>query len=120
MKLILIGLFSGIISGMGIGGGVILIPSLVLFQDLSQLTAQGVNLFVFIPVSIIALLTHKKEGNLDVKKNKWIIVGGLVGALIGAIIANLIEEDRLRTYFGIFLLLIGILELFKKNKPKNV
>lgn len=115
MKLILIGLVSGIISGMGIGGGVVLIPSLVLFQDVSQITAQGVNLFVFIPVSIIALITHKKEGNLESKKNKWIIIGGVIGAVIGAVIANWIEEDKLRTYFGIFLLFIGIYELFKKK-----
>lgn len=115
MKLILIGLFSGVISGLGIGGGVILIPSLVLFQDVNQITAQGVNLFVFIPVSIIALITHKKEGNLDVKDNKWIIFGGLAGAVIGSIIANLIEEENLRTYFGIFLLIIGLFELFKKK-----
>lgn len=61
MKLLLIGLFSGVISGMGIGGGVIMIPSLVLLNDLSQLTAQGVNLAVFIPVSIIALLLIRKK-----------------------------------------------------------
>lgn len=117
MKLIIIGLFSGIISGMGIGGGVILIPSLVLFENINQITAQGVNLLVFIPVSIIALITHKKEGNLDLGKNKWIIIGGIVGAVIGAIIANLIEENRLRIYFGVFLLFVGIFELFKKNRP---
>ena len=74
MKLILIGLFSGIISGMGIGGGVLLIPFLVLFNDVSQIDAQGVNLVVFIPVAIIALLTHRKEGNLESKYNKKRII----------------------------------------------
>ncbi len=115
MKLVLIGLISGIISGMGIGGGVILIPSLVLLQDVKQITAQGINLFVFIPVSIIALITHKKEGNLEGKNNKWIIIGGVIGASLGAIVANWIEEDKLRTYFGIFLFFIGVYELFKKK-----
>jgi hypothetical protein len=115
MKLILIGLFSGIISGMGIGGGVLLIPFLVLFNDVSQIDAQGVNLVVFIPVAIIALLTHKKEGNLESKYNKKIIIGGIIGATCGAILANLIEENNLRIYFGIFLLLVGLYELFKKE-----
>ena len=96
MKLIIIGLFAGIISGMGIGGGVLLIPFLVLFNDVSQISAQGVNLVVFIPVAIIALLTHKKEGNLDGKYNKKIIVGGVAGAVLGAILANIINENNLR------------------------
>lgn len=115
MKLILTGLISGIISGMGIGGGVILIPSLVLFSGVEQIQAQGVNLVVFIPSAIIALFTHKKEGNLDSKFNKKIIIGGIVGALIGSILAIQIEENNLRRYFGIFLLAVGIYELFKKK-----
>lgn len=114
MKLILTGLLSGIISGMGVGGGVILIPSLVLFNDISQLEAQGINLIVFIPSAIIALLTHKKEGNLDGRYNKKIIVGGVVGAVIGAILATKIEEENLRTFFGIFLLGVGFYQIFKK------
>lgn len=115
MKLIIIGLLSGIISGMGIGGGVILIPSLVLFNDVSQIQAQGVNLVVFIPISIIALITHKKEGNLESKYNKKIIVGGVVGAVLGSLLANQIDESNLRKYFGVFLLAVGIYELLKKK-----
>lgn len=60
MKIIIIGFLSGIISGMGIGGGTLLIPSLVLLIGLSQIQAQGVNLITFIPVAIIAISTHKK------------------------------------------------------------
>lgn len=115
MKLIIIGLLSGIISGMGIGGGVILIPSLVLFNNVGQIQAQGVNLVVFIPVAIIALITHKKEGNLDSKYNKKIIVGGVIGAVLGSLLANQIQEENLRRYFGIFLLCVGIYEFFKKK-----
>lgn len=115
MKLILTGLISGIISGMGIGGGVILIPSLVLFSGVEQIQAQGVNLVVFIPSAIIALLTHKKEGNLDSKFNKKIIIGGVIGALVGSILAVQIEENNLRKYFGFFLLAVGIYELIKKK-----
>lgn len=115
MKLIIIGLLSGIISGMGIGGGSILIPSLVLFNNVKQLQAQGINLVVFIPVAVIALFTHKKEGNLDTKYSKKIIIGGIVGAIAGSLLAMKIEQDNLRKYFGVFLLLIGIYEFFKKK-----
>ncbi len=116
MKFIILGFFSGIISGMGIGGGTILIPSLVLFSDINQLEAQGINLIVFIPIAIIALITHKKEGNIEFKYAKMIIIGGLFGAIIGSLIAIRLNPDKLRKYFGIFLLIIGLYEFFKKKK----
>ncbi|MBU5438215.1 sulfite exporter TauE/SafE family protein [Tissierella sp. MSJ-40] len=116
MKLIFIGFLSGIISGMGIGGGTILIPSLVLFSNLAQQEAQGINLIVFIPVAVIALITHYKEGNIDFKFAKLIILGGTVGAIIGSIIAIRVDPLGLKKYFGVFLLIVGIFELFKKKK----
>lgn len=116
MKFIILGFFSGIISGMGIGGGTILIPSLVLFSDINQLEAQGINLIVFIPIAIIALITHKNEGNIDFKYAKKIIIGGLFGAVIGSLIAIRLNPDNLKRYFGIFLLIIGLYEFFKKKK----
>lgn len=116
MKLVIIGFFSGIISGMGIGGGTILIPSLVLFMNLNQIEAQGINLIVFIPIAIVALITHKKEGNIDTKYVKKIIIGGVVGAVIGSLIAIRLNPDNLRRYFGIFLMFIGLYEFFGKKK----
>ena len=116
MMLVFIGFLSGIISGMGIGGGTILIPSLVIFNSIQQQHAQGVNLIVFLPVAVIALITHKKKGNIDFSFAKLIIVGGLVGAVIGSFIAIKIEANLLRKIFGFFLLFIGTLEFFKKKK----
>ncbi len=116
MKLIIIGFLSGIISGMGIGGGTILIPSLVLLGELSQIEAQGINLIVFIPISTVAILTHMKEGNIERQYIKPIIIGGLISALVGSLIAIKINEDLLRRFFGIFLLLIGLYEFFKKKE----
>ena len=115
MKLFIIGLLSGIISGMGIGGGAILIPSLVFFSSLEQQEAQGINLMVFVPVAIVALIVHAKEKNIDFKYAKWIILGGIGGAMIGSLLAMKINPDSLRKYFGIFLLFIGIYEFFKKK-----
>lgn len=114
MKLFIIGFLSGIISGMGIGGGTILIPSLVFFTNLTQQQAQGINLIVFIPVAFIALIIHYKEKNIEFKHAKWIILGGIFGAVIGSFIAININSNNLKKYFGIFLLFIGIYELFKK------
>lgn len=115
MKLFFIGLISGIISGMGIGGGTILIPSLVFFTELNQKEAQGINLVVFIPVAIAALIVHYKEGNIKIKQAKSIIIGGIFGAILGSLLVLKINPDSLRRYFGIFLLFIGIYELIKKE-----
>lgn len=116
MILAIIGFLSGIISGMGIGGGTILIPSLVIFYSLQQQKAQGVNLIVFLPVAVIALITHHKKGNIDFSFAKLIILGGIVGAVIGSILAIKIDPLRLKKYFGFFLLVVGSIELIKKKE----
>ncbi|NLJ78910.1 MAG: sulfite exporter TauE/SafE family protein [Tissierellia bacterium] len=114
MKLFIIGLLSGVISGMGIGGGTILIPSLVFFSNLKQQQAQGLNLMVFLPVATVALIVHFREGNIEFQYAKWIISGGIIGAVIGSIIALKINPTSLKKYFGIFLLFVGIYELLQK------
>ena len=115
MKIILIGFLSGIISAMGIGGGTILIPSLVLLIGLSQIEAQGINLIVFIPVAIIAIITHKKNGNIEFKYTKKIALSGIVSAIIASMVAVKIDPTHLRKYFSVFLLLMGFFEFFKKK-----
>lgn len=115
MKLFIIGLLSGIISGMGIGGGSLLIPALVLITSLKQQQAQSINLIVFIPVALVALIVHIREKNIVFKYTKWIVLGGIAGAILGSLLALKIEADNLRKYFAFFLLFIGIYELIKKR-----
>ena len=117
MKIFIIGLLSGIISGMGIGGGTILIPGLILFSNLNQHQAQGVNLTVFIPIAIVALITHFREKNIDLKTTMPILFTGLFGAFIGSTIAMKVTPYILRRMFGIFLFIMGTYEIFgKKSK----
>lgn len=108
-----IGLVSGIISGMGIGGGTVLIPALVIFFQMNQRTAQNINLIYFLPTALIALATHIKAGNVE-KKLLWgIILYGLIGAAAGSVLAMQINPDWLRRLFGLFLLGMGILEIVR-------
>ncbi len=115
MKLFLIGIVSGIISGMGIGGGTILIPALIIFTNLSQQETQGINLVVFIPIAVAALIIHIKEKNIDFKLAFWIIVGGIIGAILGSKLALKISSANLKKIFALFLLFIGIYELLNKH-----
>jgi len=107
------GLFSGIISGMGIGGGTILIPALTMFLNIDQHRAQGVNLLFFIPTAIVALFIHKKNKNLEFKTAIPLILWGLLGASLGSFIAVSIKAGLLRKLFGIFLFLMGAYEIYK-------
>lgn len=119
MILSIIGFFSGIISGMGIGGGSLLIPALVLFYGLEQQSAQGINLIVFLPISVVAIITHYKNNNIDFSISKWIILGGVFGAIVGSFLAIKINPLKLKKFFGIFLLLIGVYEIFSSKKKNS-
>ena len=119
MWVALVGFCSGIISGMGIGGGTILIPALLFLTDIDQQQAQGVNLIYFIPTAITALITHQKKGNLDWKTARPLAVLGLAGAAAGAFLAVSLESDVLRKIFGGFLFLMGLSEIFKKKKKEG-
>jgi uncharacterized protein len=120
MILFILGLISGIIGGMGIGGGTILIPGLIFFTDLKQQTVQSINLIAFIPVALVALFIHSKNGNVLPKLSFPIIIFGLMGAWLGSKIALQIPSETLRKMFGFFLLAMGIYELiYKDNSIKK-
>lgn len=119
MIVILIGLTAGIISGMGIGGGAILIPALVLFIKPEQHVAQSTNLLFFIPTAIVALTIHIKHKSVDFRTGVPIMLFGLTGAIIGSKIALAINGLLLRKSFGIFLLAMGLYEIFGKKKVRK-
>lgn len=112
----IIGFFSGIISGMGIGGGTILIPALILFSSLKQQQAQSVNLFTFIPIASVAVITHLKNKNIE--KKVWIplTLTGIIGAYFGAKLAVKLSSDLLKRIFGVFLFVMAIYQFFYKEK----
>lgn len=119
MLYVIIGFLSGIISGMGIGGGAILIPALVLFTPLTQQNAQGINLIVFIPAAITALFIHHKNKKIEYKFTIPIIISGVISAVGGSVLAIYTSPEFLKTLFGVFLFIIGIVELIGKPKPKK-
>lgn len=110
---VIVGFLSGIISGMGIGGGAILIPALIMIEKVGQQTAQGINLMYFIPTAIISLIVHIKKKRVDTKTALLIGGCGVLGAILGAYIASSLSGDWLRRCFGVFLLLIGAYEIYK-------
>lgn len=109
---ILIGAFSGIFSGIGMGGGTILIFFLTFFCDVNQHVAQAVNLIFFIPTSIAAIWVNIKNKNIDLKLTLIVSIFGILGALIGATLAAKTNVENLKRYFGYFLALVASHEIY--------
>lgn len=112
---ILAGFFSGIISGMGVGGGAILIPVLTTFMNVEQKISQCVNLVYFVPTAIAALIIHIKNKSVDFKTALPVTGFGIMGAIIGSLLAICISGGALRRLFAIFLFGIGINQFFDKR-----
>jgi uncharacterized protein len=113
---ILLGLAAGILSGLvGIGGGILIVPALVLLFGFSQQQAQGTTLALLVlPIGILAAWTYYTHGFVDIKVAGLIAVGFIVGSLLGARVATGISNEILEKAFGIFLVLIGLKMIFGK------
>ena len=112
----LTGLISGIVSGTGMGGGTILILILSFFMGVNQHTAQATNLVFFVPTSISAIIVSIKQKLINWNIGITIAVSGIVGAIIGAKISADMDVNRLKKFFGIFLLIIAIYEIYSLIK----
>jgi uncharacterized membrane protein YfcA len=113
---VLLGVIAGILSGLiGIGGGIIIVPALVLLFGLSQHSAQGTTLALMVPpIGLLAAWTYYKTGFVDLKIAGLICIGFFLGGLIGAKFATKIPDDILRKIFGIALLLASLRMIFYK------
>ena len=116
---IIAGIISGMIGAMGIGGGGVLIIYLTLYLGMNQLNAQGLNLLFFIPCAVIALIIHSKNSLIKWKDAILLIVFGIIGICIGALLTSYIPENILRKIFAVFLLIIGIYTIFKKEEKRS-
>ncbi len=120
MKEIIIGMLSGTVAALGMGGGTVLILLLGIFSDMSQHLIQGTNLIFFIPTSITAIIMNVKNKTIDYKKSGIIIFAGIFGAVIGSKLSFKFESKNLKKYFGIFLLFIAFFEIYALIKQYKV
>ena len=105
----LIGITAGVVSGLiGIGGGVIIVPALVLIMGFSQHAAQGTTLAMLVPpIGILAALAYYKHGHVNLPIAGLMCLGFFIGGLLGAKLAIGFHEVILRKIFGAFLLIIA-------------
>ena len=117
LLLILIGLAAGFLSGLvGIGGGVLIVPALVLLIGLSQKQAQGTSLgILLLPVGILAVMQYYKQGYLDVRMVIIVSLAFVMGGFLGSKLALSLSDARMKKIFAIVMLLIAVKMLFFDN-----
>lgn len=117
LSLILIGLLAGVLSGLvGVGGGIIMVPLLVLLLGFNQHQAQGTSLTVLVvPVTALAVFNYYKEGYINWKYAAIIAVFFVVGSYFGSKLAVSIDQKMLKKIFAAILILVAGKMLIEKN-----
>ena len=104
MKEIIIGFLAGIVSGLGMGGGTILILFLTLFLDIEQHIAQATNVVFFVPTAIATIIVFIKNKKINFKVALPICFFGIIGSVLGANISSNIEvryvKENIRLLFS--------------------
>jgi uncharacterized protein len=114
-----LGLLVGALAGLlGVGGGTILVPVLVLAEGYPQHLAQGVSLLMILPTGIVGGLSHARHGHVIRSILPGLMAGGAIGALGGALLAHRIPDVGLSRLFAIFLLPVGAQMIFARGRAR--
>ena len=105
---LLAGFFSGLLGGMGMGGGTILIPALTIIFGIEQHVAQATNLIAFLPMALFTLNMHRKNGLLRTEGLSLIVIPALLTSIAAGFAASLLPSFVLRKFFGAFLVMLSV------------
>jgi len=119
--LLLIGLFSGALSGMvGVGGGIVIVPALVFFLAFSQKEAQGTSLgILLLPVGILGVIQYYKQGQVDWRVVLIVSLAFLAGNYFGSKLALTLPDKTLKKVFAIVLIFFALKMLFVDSNKKE-
>ena len=109
---VLAGVVGGVLGGMGFGGGTLLLPILAFFLKVPYKLAAWVNLIVFLPTAVVALVLHTKNKMVDWRAAGKLLFFAIVGLGLGFIATGRVSECVLRRAFGIFLIVVGSISIF--------
>ena len=116
------GFLSGLLGGMGMGGGTIMIPALTVFCGVGQHAAQVTNLISFLPMAAFSLAVHKKQGLVCTDGLLSLIIPAVITSVAGGLIALILPADVWRRLLGAFLgafAVPGGLQLSASDKRQN-
>jgi uncharacterized protein len=111
---IVAGFATGILAALfGVGGGLLLVPFMVLVLDESQHVAEGTSLLVIVPTAAAGMLSHARNRFVSFRHTALIAAGGLVGAYAGAEIALRTDGDTLTKVFGVLVAVMGVRTVYR-------
>ena len=113
---VLVGALLGFLSGLGVGGGSLLILWLTLVQGKSPEIARSINLLFFLPCALIATFFRWRQGAIKIKEVLPAIIAGCVCAIGGTVLSGMIHLELLKKLFGGLLILSGIREIFYRPR----
>ncbi len=116
---LLAGLLCGIFSGLGVGGGTLLMVWMTAVMGLAQKTAQGINLLYFLPTAACSLIFHIKNRLIAWHIVIPAVIMGCLTAAGAAFLANTMDTGLLRKLFGGFLVFVGLWELCAPHRPRK-
>ena len=120
LGIVAFGVAVGVLSALfGIGGGIVMVPFMVLLLDGSQHLAEGTSLLVIVPTAIAGVIAHSKRGFVDFRAAAWLAVGGVLGAFLGARVALASAGETLQIYFAVFLVAMGIRLIAAGARPSR-
>jgi uncharacterized protein len=122
IKMMALGLAAGVLSGMfGIGGGLVIVPALVVLFGYPMKLAVGTSLFVILfPTGLLGVLEYWKAGNIRAIAGFWIAGGVFLGAYVGALFAGSVSQVAMKRLYAVFLLIVAVYFLVAPAKaPSN-
>lgn len=119
---IVLGVCAGLVCGtLGLGGGIVFIPALVILWDFEQKSAQGTALAVMVPMTLLGALRYWKNPEIDMSLSiiLLIVLGALAGVLVGTELASRLPSHVLRKVFAIFLVVVAVRMFIVSPRPKQ-
>ncbi|MEJ7720595.1 MAG: sulfite exporter TauE/SafE family protein [Ilumatobacteraceae bacterium] len=109
LALLGLGLAAGILAGLlGVGGGIIMVPAMIILFGIPPAVAKGTSAAVIIPAAVMGTLRNRKTGNTDMRSASIIGVAGIVTAALGGIIADKMADDLSNVLFATLLVLVSM------------
>jgi uncharacterized membrane protein YfcA len=109
-RMLALGLAAGLLSGLfGIGGGLVIVPALVILFGFPPKVAVGTSLFVILfPTGLLGVIEYWKAGNIRPMAGLWVALGVFVGAYFGALYAGFISQATMKRLYACFLLAVAV------------
>lgn len=118
ISMIVVGFVAGVLSGLlGIGGGVVRVPAMIVLYDMSAVIAKGTSSAAIIPTAIVGTLRNRKHANVDLRTAAIVGAFGAVAAVLGGTIATRLSDQLSNAMFAILLLVVAASQLLSLRRP---